>query len=111
MSFWSYLFDNEFSQRQDINNLRATSRVRARQLRRQTRESRERLQELEEEVGELALLTRALLTYLRESGGIDPEKFAEVLERVDLDDGVLDGKLGENPPHPSAPHPPKRRHH
>ena len=110
MTFWSYLLDNEYSQRKDINDLRDKSRVRARQLRRQAHKSKERLQNLEEQVGELALLTRALLTYLRENGGIDPDKFIDVLERVDLEDGVLDGKLGENPPPPTAPHPARRRH-
>lgn len=74
-------------------------------LRSQGREVRDRIEALEDQVGELALLCRSLLAILVESGGVDPERFEAVLDRIDLEDGVRDGKVTEARPQPEAPKP------
>lgn len=111
MSVWNYILDSEFSQRSDIEDLKRRAATIADQQRSRTRESQERIEQLEQEVGELALLCRALLTILRENGTIRPEAFEEVLRKIDLEDGVLDGKVTrkKDPLGPTKPRIPRTR--
>lgn len=96
MDFWDHLFDNEYKQRADIESLKRSSlaRKRARMRdRQQAQDQQKRIEELEDQVGELALLCRSLLTVLREDGTVQPERFQEVVKRIDAEDGVIDGKI------------------
>ena len=78
---WEYLFDSEWKQRTDIEALRAVQTKSGSHIRRRAKELEKRVEWLEHEVGELALLCRSLLTLLRE-GGV-----------VDRDTGQLPGEL------------------
>lgn len=111
MSVWKYVFDSEFSQRNDIEDLKRRSAAMAGQQRSRSLESQTRLEELEQEVGELTLLCRALLTVLRENGTIRPEAIEEVMRKIDLEDGVEDGKVTRKKDPPAAPKPrfPRRK--
>lgn len=103
MDFWNYLFDNEYKQRADIQGLKKHSLVwkQAQQrARRQVDDQQQRIDELENQLGELALLCRSLLTVLREDGTIKPERFHEVMNRIDAEDGTLDGKITPQGPPP-----------
>lgn len=93
MSVWNYVFDSEYKQRFDIENLRQSSQVARRRQNRNTRELKERVNELEHEVGELALICRTLLTVLRESGNFDEQTFQQVFHEIDAEDGVIDGRV------------------
>ena len=56
-----------------------------------------RIAELEQQLGEVALICRTLLTVLRESGQVKPEQFQQVMNRIDLEDGVEDGRVSPKP--------------
>ena len=107
MDFWNFLFDSEYRQRADIESLKRMSieRKGARQRdRNRIKNQEERIQQLEDQVGELALLCRSLLTVLREDGTVAPERFEQVLSQIDAEDGVIDGKItpGKPPQDPPA---------
>ena len=100
MSFWNYVFDNDYRQRADIESLRDRSRrqqriasTAARRARRQSTELQEQVEELEEQVGSLLLMNRALLAMLRRQPDWSEEAFAKVLHDIDMEDGKLDGKV------------------
>lgn len=96
MEFWDQLFDSDYKRRADIESLKqiANSRKRARrQDRRETADQQKRIEQLEDQVGELALLCRSLLTVLRETEAVQPERFEEVMKQIDAEDGVVDGKI------------------
>lgn len=116
MGFWDNLFDNDYKQRADINHLKqiaSARRLSQIEATRNAREQEERIEELENQVGELALLCRSLLTLLRENGTVNPEQFQEVFNRLDAEDGTVDGKISKpnTPPPPEDPPepPPKPR--
>ena len=73
----------------------------------------ERIQDLEDEVGSLLLVVRALSEMLRSKGLFDETAFREAMQRIDLEDGVLDGKVTRPEPVPppvqDAPTPGRRR--
>jgi hypothetical protein len=47
---------------------------------------------------------------LRESGTVDPAEIAETMRRIDLEDGVVDGKVSDRQkPKPQARAPKSRR--
>jgi hypothetical protein len=96
MNFWDILFDSDYKQRADIEALKDSSARRKRawhQDRQRGEDQQQRIVALEEQVGELTLLCRSLLTCLREAGIVQPEKFQEVMQRIDVEDGVADGKV------------------
>ncbi len=69
-----------------------------------------RLARLEQEMGELALLVRALYVYQRAQPGFDPARFAAIVAEIDRADGVADGQARmPAPAQPAAPAPPPRR--
>ena len=110
MSVWKYLFDNEYLQRADIESLRSAQQSRRRTHIRRSARAEKRLDVLEEEVEELTLLCRTLLTVLRESGTVDPAAIAETMRRIDLEDGVADGKVSDRPePTPNVKTPQSKR--
>ncbi len=100
MSFFDYLFDSEWSQRSDIETLKARGRqqqmVAARNSRQNTSKVNDleaKVIELQEEVGALQLITRGLLEILKDSPDWDDKKFKDTLLELDLEDGNLDGKI------------------
>jgi hypothetical protein len=106
MDFWDHLFDNEYKQRADIESLKRSSLARKRgrmRDRQQVQDLQQRIEELEDQVGELALLCRSLLTVLREDGTVQPERFQEVMHRMDAEDGVVDGKITPEKPASDEP--------
>ncbi|MCA9136382.1 MAG: hypothetical protein KDB00_06480 [Planctomycetales bacterium] len=109
MGFWDHIFDNDYLQRADIESLKRQSRARQASRRSELRkiESQDqRIEQLEDQVGELTLLCRSLLTVLRQSGAVTPEKLQEVMDEIDAQDGVMDGKVTgprRNDDPPSAP--------
>lgn len=101
MDFWDYLFDNEYRQRADIQSLKEHSHARKlAELRgqRQIEDQQQRIETLENQVGELALLCRSLMTLLRENGTVQPERLQEVMIRIDAEDGLIDGKITPQDP-------------
>ena len=118
MSTWNYMFDNNLLLRSDLERLRRASESAARQMRITRRAHDERIESLEREVGELALLCRALMGMLKEQGHFDAAAFNAALDKIDLEDGVRDGRVtpvAERPvPRPPPPSPvqapiPRRR--
>ena len=57
---------------------------------------------LETEVSELALVCRTLLTVLRENAIVDPVTISETMRRIDLEDGVADGRVTPEAERPAA---------
>ena len=64
----------------------------------------------QQEVGELALLCRALVHVLGERGGLDPEALRAALERMDAEDGVIDGRVTPEDDRPKPQKPPATAH-
>jgi len=87
---------------------RRLARMKARNARRRKLGTRvqDRLEELEDEVGELRLFSRALLALLQETGALDPRRLREKLREIDAADGTSDGRFDPQPktePKPEAP--------
>ncbi|MGB0598811.1 MAG: hypothetical protein ACPGLY_19155 [Rubripirellula sp.] len=110
MDFWTNLFDNDYRQRADIESLKRQSKKRAAREYRRIGDQQDRIDALEDQVGELALLCRSLLTLLREDGTVKPERLEEVMTRMDAADGVIDGKITQqSEPDEDPKTPPKIR--
>ncbi|MHC4886947.1 MAG: hypothetical protein ACYTGH_17870, partial [Planctomycetota bacterium] len=76
MSFFDYVFDSEWRQRSDIEDLKRRARRQQRAARSGNRQANAkvasleaRVDELEEQMGALQLLNRALIETLRQSPG------------------------------------------
>ena len=100
MSLWDYLFDSDYRQRADIESLKERSRRQqlaiARSSARKTERMSElegRVEELEEQVGALELMNRALLATLRKSSDFSEEEFCKLVNQIDIEDRALDGKV------------------
>lgn len=104
--FFDYVFDSDYKQRTDIEALRGNQHRAGRMTGRRLDRTEDRVEALEQELGEVALLCRALLTCLRQAGALDPAKLEAAMREVDLEDGVLDGKV--TPEH-ERPRPPQAR--
>ena len=103
MAMWKYFFDNELFQRMDIERLEQRSDLLRRQARRAHRQQEDRLDDLEQDFGELALLCRALVAVLKEKGGVDDEALHAALQRIDAEDGVIDGRVTHESERPRTP--------
>ena len=106
MTFWDHLFDNDYRQRTDIEALRRKANTRnsaTMRNRRDLEEHHQRIEKLEQHVGELALICRTLMTLLREQGTFSPEELQEVMNRIDLEDGVADGRISHHPKDAAKP--------
>jgi hypothetical protein len=53
----------------------------------------DRVNQLEDDLGRVALLTRALMDAVLKKGLISQVELAEMMTKVDLSDGTRDGKL------------------
>jgi hypothetical protein len=93
MSILSYIFDNEWLQRNDINSLRDRLQTNVRYIAAKNAGDSIRIKELENDVGELALLARTLFVYIKSQPGFNKEEFYKIFNDIDLMDGVKDGKV------------------
>lgn len=90
---WSRLFfDNEWMQRVDIEDTRRHVTVMAPQNIRARGELRDRVEELEEAVGALALFSRTMMRILIEKGVIGRNELLAALRAIDASDGKADGR-------------------
>lgn len=96
MSIFNYLFDSDWYQRSDIEALKEqnsnlTSRV---EIRRSTdAEQSARIAELQQDVGELALLSKTLMRLLLEKGVCTGKELEDLMREIDMEDGVADGRV------------------
>ncbi len=93
LGVFGYVFDSETRQRGDIEGLRAAGARLARRSAGARRQTEERLSELEQQVGELTLLCKALVATLHQRGGIDPAELEAAARAIDAEDGVVDGRV------------------
>ena len=105
MSLLRYMFDNDLAQRHDIEALGSKARRNQRKNRRHRSETRDRIEDLEDQVGELSLVCEALLRVLKDSGRLDPTQLQAALEQIDAEDGVIDGKVTREEDRPQVPKP------
>ncbi len=111
-SLFDHIFDNDWRQREDIQSLKTHSSQMGRRMARRTGKLESRIEDLENQVGELALLCRSLLTLFRKNGTLDPGSFQAVMQEIDAEDGVIDGKITLQEDPKSKPKPkrsPRRR--
>ncbi|MCU0722072.1 MAG: hypothetical protein MUC63_00380, partial [Planctomycetes bacterium] len=80
-----------------IDSLRNACRAAARKRTEEVTDVRRRLEDLEEWLGEIALLNQTLMRLLVARGVFTRETFQEACRQVDLLDGVRDGKLRKPP--------------
>ncbi len=91
---WSrFFFDNDGLQRLDIEETRRHMAIVARQNIRARGEVRDRVEELEETVGVLALFTRTMMRILIEKGVMGRDELLAALRAIDASDGKADGKF------------------
>jgi hypothetical protein len=103
MSMWNYVFDNDYLQRADIEALKRSANHTSLKLHSATLKEDKRIEQLEQRVGELALLCRGLLTVLNESGAVKPEALHAAMAKIDAEDGVIDGQVTPEEKRPKPP--------
>lgn len=99
MSLLPYLFDNTWSQRRDIENLRSKITSTTAQLgtaRLTETQLREEVQKLQAGIGQLKLVTEALIRTLVKHGLTKPHDLADLMHEIDLEDGREDGQFDES---------------
>ena len=100
MGVLDYMYDNDWIQRNDIDNLARSNMV----LRNKMVRDGGRIRDLEQEIDHLTLINETLLRILEKKGVILRDEFRALLVEVDLEDGVHDGKLAR-PADAQAPRP------
>jgi hypothetical protein len=106
-SVLDYMFDNDWIQRADIENLKNSAsqmRYTENRIRRKVVDDAARIQELEDQVAHLTLINEAILRILEKKAVFARDEFRALLVEVDLEDGVHDGKLAP-PQRDPAPKP------
>jgi hypothetical protein len=93
MALWKLFFDNDLMQRLDIQDLEDRAHRQQMRALSSNNRTRERFDELEQQVGELTLLCRALVSVLTARGALDAEALRTALTSLDGEDGVLDGRV------------------
>ncbi len=88
-TIWDFVFDSEWRQRADIENLKQQAGAVRMRLARTAAHTEERVERLEQEVSELTLLSRALIAVLQKQGGVKPEALQEAMRSIAGQD-VLD---------------------
>ena len=94
MGVLDYMYDNDWIQRNDINNLQRSNQV----MRSKVIRDGTRIRNLEDEIDHLTLINEALLRMLEKKGVLARDEFRALLVEVDLEDGVHDGKLAPTVP-------------
>ncbi len=92
MSWYDYLFDNKIIQRNDIEKLKKRDEQSRDQARMRNNLLNERFDELFDKQGEAALYIKTLVTILIKKKVFSPEEFLDVMDEIDVADGVKDGK-------------------
>lgn len=99
MSIWDYVLTTGMHPRGEVDKLREQSKkqhlrtsLRRRSSNKKITDLNERVEELEEEVGSLQLISRALIALLKENKDWDEEKFKQIIYEFDMEDGQLDGR-------------------
>jgi DNA repair exonuclease SbcCD ATPase subunit len=101
MSVFKYIFDSDWSQRSDIEALKEQNDSLAERLRQ--RRSKEaateaQIEELQQEVGELALICKTLMQVLLEKRICTGQEIEALVEKIDAADGVVDGQVTKAKP-------------
>ena len=108
MGLLDYVFDNDYRQRNDIEELKLAKTRLTRQAvsaNRSERDKLQRIQHLEEQVGELALLAKTLLNIVITKALCSAEEAAQIMRKLDLEDGVEDGQITPGQPRDPSPAP------
>jgi hypothetical protein len=95
LSIWPFMFDNERFQRRDIQVLKSEVKFLAEKERGGASATQYQLDQLRDEVAELALFNKALLRLMIDKGVFTPGEFEQTFRELDREDGVEDGKLTE----------------
>lgn len=98
MSFFNYMFDSEWSQRSDIEGLKDRDRRMRSRVSSQNRSNRKqnsKIEGLEQDIAELALLNKALMSIILEKGVCTGQELEQVMKGIDLEDGPEDGAWRE----------------
>jgi hypothetical protein len=90
MSLWKYLFDNEWRQREDIELLRASTETTQTEAQR----AAQKIDRLERRVDRAELLLESLYRLVSEKNLVTADEFRLMVARVDLEDGIEDGRIG-----------------
>ena len=93
MSWTRYLL-HDFFTASELNRIDASMRKQRMSESRVRAGQNDRLEELEDELARMALLTRALSEACLAAGVFTREQLGEILHRIDAEDGVVDGRLG-----------------
>ena len=101
MSWTRYLL-HDFWTASEFNRIEASDRRTRRAQRRSRQHAREerealghRVEELEQELAESALLLRSLAELCMEKGVLSPEEIAAKVELIDSRDGEVDGRMSK----------------
>jgi len=86
------LYDEFAKANSPYRSLEENARRRERASRRSRGELRQRVEELEYQLGTLMLLNRTLIRVLKERPDWNEARFAEILREIDLEDGQLDDR-------------------
>lgn len=98
MSAWNYMFEYALLKR--IDELSARS---SRAEREGRSVQRHRLEDLERDLGRVTLICRALIGMLKEQGNFDAAIFNAALDKIDAEDGVIDGQVTPEEQRPTKP--------
>ena len=103
MSFWDFFspVPDAYSNRSDIENMKRVNRIRSSGTAQNSRDlddHSKRISQLEERLGEVELLCRSLHKILIENQSVASERLQQVMQEIDAEDGVLDGRV--TPPVP-----------
>jgi hypothetical protein len=66
------------------------------EARRQSRDARDAVEELREQVDRISLFTAAIWSLANEKLGISEDQLRQRVQDIDLSDGKLDGKVAQN---------------
>jgi hypothetical protein len=90
MSLWKYLFDTEWRQREDIELLRASAGT----SQTEAQKTAKKLDHLQRRVDRAELLLESLYRLVSEKNVVTADEFRLMVARVDLEDGIEDGRIG-----------------
>ena len=115
MTDWSRYLIHGYWTGREFEKVEGEMRARSSAARRGRIKNNERIEDLERDVGAMAMLLRAMTDLLVERSVVKPEDLRAFVHRADMMDGVHDGKLdprtarGEKPKPRPKPKPPRRR--
>ena len=103
-------FDDDWKQRDDIDDLRARQRRDRRKDRKERIDQRRRIEALEEECYELSLVTEALARLLIEDGALGRERLQAMMETIQTRrDAEVEAEAEREAERIEAPTPSRRR--